>query len=60
MQKRDRLLLLILVETNFRVLLVNIIRNPDKSHSSVEMDSQIFQMPQNVITGKGTKVSKSL
>ena len=43
--------------TNFRVLLVKIIKEPGQSQPEIEMDSQIYKMPEDVITGKGTKVT---
>lgn len=44
--------------TNFRVLLVTIKDNKsDDGKPSIEMDSQIYKMPNDVITGNGEKVS---
>jgi len=44
--------------TNFRVLLVKIKRDPKQEKPIVEMESQIYRMPQEIITGKGTKVNQ--
>nr|CAB3253285.1 hexokinase-2-like [Phallusia mammillata] len=53
--ERGSFLALDLGGTNFRVLLVKI-NEPDAKNSkpNIEMDSQIYKMPEDVITGSGT------
>lgn len=59
--ERGLFLALDLGGTNFRVLLVKI--NDPKTENDkpeIEMDSQIYKMPEDVITGEGTGVSLPL
>jgi len=40
--------------TNFRVLLVTISKDADDGYSNIEMDSQIYRVPENVMVSSGT------
>jgi len=54
--ERGNFLALDLGGTNFRVLHVQIIDPVDDDQPNIEMDSQIYKMPQSVITGEGEKL----
>jgi len=54
--ERGSFLALDLGGTNFRVLHVNILDPIDDDEPNIEMDSQIYKMPEAVITGDGEKL----